>query len=145
MSNQDQASLGGVDPEILGRLATRREAIRQGLSVGSVAAAGFAMGSVPVALAALSREAFAQTPADVVGVLQFAFLLGLGIQAFFAPGARRISGGFHSSMRPRLRGFHSPPILERRALFISVDICLIVHNRSLSGVILQLAPLSLWV
>jgi len=33
------------------------------------------MGSVPLALAALSREAYAQTPTDILGVLQFAFLL----------------------------------------------------------------------
>ena len=75
MDNQQQTILDGVDPEIMGRLATRREAIRKGMSVSSVAAAGLAMGSVPVALAALSREAFAQAPSDILGVLQFAFIL----------------------------------------------------------------------
>ncbi len=75
MDNQPQTLLGGVDPEILGRIGTRREAIRQGMSVSSMAAAGLAMASVPVALAALAREAFAQTPAEILGVLQFAFIL----------------------------------------------------------------------
>jgi len=74
MDNQ-QTILDGVDPEIMWRLASRREAIRKGLSVGSVAAAGLAMGSIPVALAALAKEAFAQTPSNIVDVLQFAFLL----------------------------------------------------------------------
>ena len=75
MENQQQTIVGGIDPEILERITTRREAIRKGMSLSSVAAAGLALGSVPVVLAAMSREAFAQTPADILGVLQFAFLL----------------------------------------------------------------------
>ena len=75
MESQDQTILGGVDPEIMGRLTTRRDAIRKGFSLSSVAAVGLAMGSAPVALAALSRETFAQTPSDILGVLQFAFTL----------------------------------------------------------------------
>lgn len=75
MDNREQTILDGIDPEIMGRLATRREAIRKGMSVSSVAAAGLVMGSVPVALAALSKEVYAQTPQDILGVLQFAFLL----------------------------------------------------------------------
>jgi hypothetical protein len=75
MDNREQAILDGIDPEIMGRLATRREAIRKGMSVSSVAAAGLVMSSVPVALAALSKEVYAQSPQDILGVLQFAFLL----------------------------------------------------------------------
>lgn len=75
MEIQQQTILGGVDPEIMDRLATRREAIRKGFSLSSVAAVGLTLGSVPVALAALSRETFAQTPSDILGVLQFAFTL----------------------------------------------------------------------
>ena len=75
MDKQQQTIIGGIDPEIMDRIATRREAIRQGMSASSAAMAGLAMGSVPVLLAAMSREAFAQTPADILGVLQFAFLL----------------------------------------------------------------------
>ena len=74
MENQ-QPILAGVDPEITDRLVTRREAIRKGASVSSVVAAGLAMGSVPVALAALSRDVFAQTPSDILDVLRFAFIL----------------------------------------------------------------------
>ena len=75
MESQQQTILDAVDPEIVDRLVTRREAIRKGVSVSSVAAAGLAMGSVPVALAALSTETFAQTPSDILDVLQFAFTL----------------------------------------------------------------------
>jgi hypothetical protein len=65
----------GIDPEITGRLVSRRDAIRKGAGMSSRLAAGLALGSVPVALAALSRETFAQTPADILDVLQFAFIL----------------------------------------------------------------------
>lgn len=75
MANQPQTIVGGIDPEIIGRLATRREAIRHGMSLSSAAAAGLAMASIPVALAALSREAFAQTPSEILDVLRFAFIL----------------------------------------------------------------------
>lgn len=75
MDNKQQPILDGIDPEIMDRLATRREAIRQGASVGSRVAAALALGSVPVALAALAKEAFAQTPADILDALRFAFVL----------------------------------------------------------------------
>jgi rubrerythrin len=67
--------LDGIDPEITERLVSRRDAIRQGASMSSRLAAGLALGSVPVALAALAKETFAQTPADILDVLRFAFIL----------------------------------------------------------------------
>lgn len=81
MDNQQQEPmvggpiLDGIDPEIMNRLATRRDAIRKGASVSSWVAAGLAMGSVPVMLAALSKDVFAQTPGDILDALQFAFIL----------------------------------------------------------------------
>ena len=74
MENQ-QPILDAIDPELTERLVSRREAIRQGASMSGRLAAGLALGSVPVALAALSRDAFAQTPADILDVLRFAFIL----------------------------------------------------------------------
>jgi hypothetical protein len=74
MENQ-QPILDGIDPEITGRLVSRREAIRQGAGMSSRLAAGLAMASVPVAIAALAKDTFAQTPADIVDVLKFAFIL----------------------------------------------------------------------
>lgn len=70
-----QPILAGVDPEITERLLTRREAIRKGASASSFLAAGLTMGSMPVALAALSKDAFGQAPSDILDVLQFAFIL----------------------------------------------------------------------
>lgn len=65
-----------LDPEIRARLAQRDAEIAQGASVTRVTAAGLAMASVPVALAALSRDVFAQggLPANVVSILNFALM-----------------------------------------------------------------------
>ncbi|MBA4157852.1 MAG: ferritin-like domain-containing protein [Gemmatimonadetes bacterium] len=75
MDTQQQPILDGVDPEIVDRLVSRREAIRKGASVSSNVAAALALGSVPVALAALSKDVFGQTPNDILDVLRFAFIL----------------------------------------------------------------------
>jgi len=74
-NNQQQPIVDRIDPEIVDRLVSRRDAIRQGASVGSRVAAALALGSVPVALAALAKETFAQTPADILDALRFAFVL----------------------------------------------------------------------
>ena len=75
MTNAHQAILDGVDPEIMDRLVTRRDAIKRGATVSSALAASLTMGSVPVMLAALSKDVFAQSPSDILDVLQFAFIL----------------------------------------------------------------------
>ncbi|MEJ7812565.1 MAG: ferritin-like domain-containing protein [Gemmatimonadaceae bacterium] len=75
--------LGAIDPEVAERLVTRREAIRQGASVSSTVAAGLAMASVPVALAALSKDAFAQTTTTVQDVLNFALMLEIFENEFY--------------------------------------------------------------
>jgi hypothetical protein len=66
-----------LDPEIGERLAKRDIEIAQGASVSRVTAAGLAMASVPVALAALARDVFAQggLPANVVNILNFLLML----------------------------------------------------------------------
>jgi len=69
MENQ-QPILDTIDPEITGRLVSRRDVLRRGAGMSSRLAAGLALGSVPVALAALSRDVFAQTPADIVDVVR---------------------------------------------------------------------------
>ena len=66
---------GSIDPEITDRLVTRRRAIAQGASASLALATALAFGSVPIALAALSKDVFAQTPSEVRAVLEFAFLL----------------------------------------------------------------------
>jgi len=81
--NDNETILGAIDPEITERLVTRRDALRQGASASGKLAAGLAMASVPVALAALSKDAFAQTPADVTAVLNFALALEIFENEFY--------------------------------------------------------------
>jgi hypothetical protein len=64
-----------IDPEIAERLVTSSDEIAQGRSTSSYVAAGLAMGSIPIALAALSRDAFAAQPTSVTDILKFAFIL----------------------------------------------------------------------
>ena len=75
--NQQRPALASVEPALADRIVTRRDAIVRGASVSATVAAGLRMASVPVALAAVSRDLFAQTrlPAVVVGVLNFALTL----------------------------------------------------------------------
>lgn len=75
MENTQKPILDAIDPEITERLVSRRDAIRKGASVSTMVATGLAMGSVPVMLAALSKDAYAQTPGDILDALQFAFIL----------------------------------------------------------------------
>lgn len=75
MTNPDQSILSTVDPEILAAIDARAEEIVKGASVNSKIVAMLALGSVPIALGALSRDVYGQTPVDVLDVLQFALLL----------------------------------------------------------------------
>ncbi|MEO5589001.1 MAG: ferritin-like domain-containing protein [Gemmatimonadaceae bacterium] len=72
----DGSILSSVDPEIGATLLSRRQAITRGATVSASVAAGLRIASVPIALAALSRDAFAQgIPGAVVEVLNFALTL----------------------------------------------------------------------
>ncbi|WP_420125433.1 ferritin-like domain-containing protein [Longimicrobium sp.] len=69
----NESILGGLDPEVLETMASRRDALR---GAGRWAT-GLAFASVPLALAGMARNAFAQTglPQAVVDVLNFALTL----------------------------------------------------------------------
>ena len=64
-----------IDPEIMDRLVSRRDAVKQGAGMSSGLAAALAFGSVPIALAGLTKDVFGQAPLSVKQVLDFAFLL----------------------------------------------------------------------
>ncbi|MDQ3515232.1 MAG: ferritin-like domain-containing protein [Gemmatimonadota bacterium] len=72
---ENQTLLETIDPEIADRVVARREDISRGASVSSPLAAALAIGSVPIALAALAKDVGAQSASDVIDVLQFALLL----------------------------------------------------------------------
>ena len=68
----DKTILGGLDPELVSRLTTRREAI---FKAGKL---GVALASAPIALGALSSATFGQgspLPAQIVDTLNFALTL----------------------------------------------------------------------
>ena len=73
----DASILGAIEPDVVDTLISRREAIARSGKASGLLAAGLAIGSLPVTLAALSREAYGQAPGpnSVLGVLQFALLL----------------------------------------------------------------------
>jgi hypothetical protein len=73
---QDAPILDALGTDVVENLVSRRDAIVKSGKFGGMLAAGMAIGSVPVALAALSREAYGQAPTDtVIDTLQFALLL----------------------------------------------------------------------
>ena len=85
MSNelmQDQTILGQIEPDVMERIVSRRDAILKGATVSGGLAAALALGSVPVALAALSKEAGAQT-STVTDVLNFALALEIFENEFY--------------------------------------------------------------
>ena len=77
--------LDTIDPEIVERLATRKAEIDRGASVRPGIAAALAIGSVPIALAALSRDVYAQSalPAAIKAVLDFALALEIFENEFY--------------------------------------------------------------
>ena len=70
-----QPILDSIDPEITRAIVTRRDAIKRGAAVSGGVAWALALGSVPVAIAALSKDLWGQAPTNVVGVLNFALTL----------------------------------------------------------------------
>ena len=81
----NQPILDAIDPEIVDRLAARKEEIDNGSPVRPGIAAALALASVPVALAALSRDVYGQgtLPAAIKGVLDFALALEIFEDEFY--------------------------------------------------------------
>lgn len=67
--------ISSLDPELLQPIISRRDAITRGASASSKLMAALALGSIPVALGALAKDVYGQTPADVLDVLKFALTL----------------------------------------------------------------------
>ncbi|MDP9278359.1 MAG: ferritin-like domain-containing protein [Gemmatimonadota bacterium] len=75
MTTQLKTLFDSIDPEIVDTVTNRHEEIAKGGSANSKVIAALALGSVPIAFAALARDAYGQTPTDVLDVLQFALQL----------------------------------------------------------------------
>ena len=75
MTMPQKSLFDSIDPEIVHTVASRHEEIANGASASSKVMAALALGSVPIAFAALARDAYGQTPTDVIDVLQFALTL----------------------------------------------------------------------
>lgn len=80
--NTNETILGSIEPEIADKLATSATEIAQGRTTSSIVGAGLAMASVPIALAALARDAGAQT-STVSAVLNFALKLEIFENEFY--------------------------------------------------------------
>jgi len=61
--------------EVLDPVLTRREAVRAGADAGSRIISAIGLGAIPIALAAMAREAGAQTTSDLNDALQFLLLI----------------------------------------------------------------------
>lgn len=87
----NQPMLDTRDPGALDRVGTRRQAICEGARVSGGLVAAMAVGSIPVALAAMARKAGAQASMTPLQVLEFAYLLE-NLEAEFYLAALGMSG-----------------------------------------------------
>jgi hypothetical protein len=81
--NTNETILGSIEPELAERIAHAGDEIAQGRTTSSSIAAGLAMASVPLALAALARDVGAQTASTVTDVLNFALMLEIFEDEFY--------------------------------------------------------------
>lgn len=79
----DTSVLDTIDPDITETLRASKHEIETGRTASSTVAAGLVMGAVPLAIAALARDAFAQAPTAVINVLNFALTLEQLESAFY--------------------------------------------------------------
>lgn len=92
-----QTIFDGLDPEIIERVGSRRDALR-GLGKLGV---GAALASVPLAFGAMAKEAFAQggLPAQVVQILNYALTLEYLEAEFYTRGVASTAITFPDNTR----------------------------------------------
>lgn len=81
---ENQPILETIDPELVDRLVTRKEEIDRGAWTSPGVRAALLMGSVPIALAALSSDLYGQAvSSDIKNVLDFALALEIFEDEFY--------------------------------------------------------------
>ena len=83
---ENNTLMQSLDPEMMEPIISRRDAITKGASASSKVMAALALGSVPIALGALAKDVYGQTPADVLDVLKFALTLEYLESEFYTRG-----------------------------------------------------------
>ena len=80
--NPNDTLLGTIEPDVAEGLISRRDAIAKGARTSGAVTAALMLGSIPVALAALSKEAHAQGT-SVQAVIDFALILEIFENEFY--------------------------------------------------------------
>ena len=80
--NPNDTLLGTIEPDVAAGLISRRDAIAKGAKSSGAVTAALMLGSIPVALAALSKEAHAQGT-SVQAVIDFALILEIFENEFY--------------------------------------------------------------
>jgi hypothetical protein len=114
--NANETLVDAIDPEVAERLTRSAEEIAQGRSTSSFVNAGLAMASVPIALAALSTDAFGQTASTVTDVLNFALALEIFESEFYkavlGQSASAAQNAVFAAVRPKVPASALPAIQQ---------------------------------
>lgn len=88
MTNQPRSLFENIEPDVMTRIAARGDEVAQGASVNSKIGAALALGSLPIAFAALASDVYSQstTPTAVLDALNFALTLEFLESSFYTQG-----------------------------------------------------------
>lgn len=120
----NKSILDAIEPEAAAEMISRREAIAKGAKTSAFVRTALAVGSAPVAIAALSREMYGQTgTANINSVLQFALLLE-NLEAEFYKTVTGGGTGFSAANNPQAGAFATV-----RAALTANETATLVHIR----------------